>query len=71
MGIKEELNGFYIGELNSVGFKHGRGVLIEPYDKTFYAGYFYNNEKEGQGIIYYEAVKIQALNLNCGIGKHF
>ena len=76
MGIKEDLNGFYIGEMNSVGFKHGRGVLIEPYDKTFYAGYFYNNAKEGEGIIYYEMNKPKYIgnfyrNKPFGKGKYF
>ena len=44
-GIKQEVSGVYIGEMNSIGFKHGRGVLVNTYDKTFYVGYFLNNEK--------------------------
>ena len=45
-GIKEDIDGLYIGEMNSIGFKHGRGVLLSPHGKTFYVGYFNNNMKE-------------------------
>ena len=52
-GIKEEVSGIYIGEMNSVGFKYGRGVFIDNYTNTFYVGYFVNNEKLGKGVNYY------------------
>ena len=51
-GIKEEVSGVYIGEINSIGFKYGRGVFINNYTKTFYVGYFVNNEKHGKGVNY-------------------
>ena len=44
--------GQYIGELNRIGFKHGRGILIYPYTKDYYVGYFKDNKKEGHGTIY-------------------
>ena len=34
--IKEENNGIYIGEMNSIGFKYGRGVFINNYTKMYY-----------------------------------
>ena len=52
-GIKQEIEGVYIGEMNSIGFKYGRGVFIDNYTKTYYVGYFINNEKMGKGINYY------------------
>ena len=51
-GIKEEVSGIYIGEMNSIGFKYGRGVFINNYTKEFYVGYFVNNEKHGNGVNY-------------------
>ena len=51
-GIKEEVSGLYIGEMNYVGFKYGRGVLIDTYTKTYYVGYFKDNEKSGNGVNY-------------------
>ena len=50
-GIKREGLGVYIGEMNSIGFKHGRGVFVDSYNKTFYVGYFLNNEKNGKGVV--------------------
>ena len=58
-GIKVENNGIYIGEMNSVGFKYGRGVFINNYTKMYYVGYFINNEKMGKGINYYPNGNIQ------------
>ncbi len=58
-GIKEDSNGLYIGEFNSIGFKHGRGILLNPYNKEFYLGYFENDEKNGEGKIYYDLNKIK------------
>ena len=58
-GIKEEVSGIYIGEMNSVGFKYGRGVFIDNYTNTFYVGYFVNNEKLGKGVNYYSNGKQQ------------
>ena len=58
-GIKEEVSGVYIGEMNSIGFKYGRGVLIDNYTNTFYVGYFVNNEKFGKGVNYYSNGKKQ------------
>ena len=58
-GIKEEVNGIYIGEMNSIGFKYGRGVFIDNYTNTFYVGYFVNNEKLGKGVNYYSNGKQQ------------
>ena len=58
-GIKEENNGIYIGEMNSIGFKYGRGVFINNYTKMYYVGHFINNEKHGKGINYYPNGKIQ------------
>ena len=54
-----ENNKMYIGELNQIGFKHGRGVLLNLYTKEFYIGYFYNNEKFNFGIIYYDINNIK------------
>ena len=56
-GTKDFVDGLYIGEMNSIGYRHGRGVLNYPNSKCFYVGYFYNNLKEGHGIIYYEEDK--------------
>ena len=58
-GIKEEVSGIYIGEMNSIGFKYGRGVFIDNYTNTFYVGYFVNNEKLGKGVNYYSDGKQQ------------
>ena len=58
-GIKEEVSGLYIGEMNSIGFKYGRGVFIDNYTNTFYVGYFVNNEKFGKGVNYYSNGKQQ------------
>ena len=58
-GIKEEVSGLYIGEMNTVGFKYGRGVFIDSYTNTFYVGYFVNNEKLGKGVNYYSNGKQQ------------
>ena len=49
----EDDNGcFYVGEVNNIGFKHGRGVLIYPNKKRRYIGYFKNNMKENQGALF-------------------
>ena len=58
-GIKEEVSGIYIGEMNNVGFKYGRGVFIDSYTNMFYVGYFVNNEKFGKGVNYYPNGKQQ------------
>ena len=58
-GIKEEINGIYIGEMNSVGFKYGRGVFIDNYTQMYYVGYFVNNEKHGKGVNYYPNGKVK------------
>ena len=50
--------GQYIGELNRIGFKHGRGILIYPYTNDYYVGYFKDNKKEGHGTIYNAEHKI-------------
>ena len=73
-GIKEEVSGIYIGEMNSIGFKYGRGVFIDNYTNTFYVGYFVNNEKLGKGINYYSNGKQQYIgryirNKPCGKGE--
>ena len=71
-GIKEEVSGIYIGEMNSIGFKYGRGVFIDNYTNTFYVGYFVNNEKFGKGINYYSNGKKQYIGeyrRNKPIGK--
>ena len=56
-GTKDFVDGLYIGEMNTVGFRHGRGVLNLPHSKMFFVGYFYNNLKEGHGILYYDEDK--------------
>ena len=58
-GIKVEIGGKYIGEMNSIGFKYGRGVFIEDYTNMYYVGYFVNNEKFGKGVNYYPDGKVQ------------
>ena len=58
-GIKEEINGIYIGEMNSVGFKYGRGVFIDLFTKMYYVGHFINNEKFGKGVNYYPNGNVQ------------
>ena len=58
-GIKEEVSGIYIGEMNTVGFKYGRGVFIDSHTNMFYVGYFVNNEKFGKGINFYPNGKEQ------------
>ena len=75
-GTKDDINGLYIGEMNSIGFKHGRGVLIDPHGKSFYVGYFDNDLKEGHGIIYYEQNKPKYIgnfkrNKICGKGRFY
>ncbi len=42
---------FYLGEVNHIGFKQGRGYLIYPNKKRRYIGNFDNNMKNGQGAI--------------------
>ena len=71
-GIKEEISGIYIGEMNTIGFKYGRGVFIDNYTNTFYVGYFVNNEKLGKGVNYYSDGKKQYIGKyirNKPIGK--
>ena len=51
--IKNFIEGKYIGELNQIGFKHGRGVLIFSHTNEYYIGYFKDNMKEGSGKIFY------------------
>jgi antitoxin component YwqK of YwqJK toxin-antitoxin module len=46
------VNGIYVGELNELGQKHGRGVLINKSDKGKYVGYFMNDMKEKEGKMY-------------------
>ena len=58
-GIKAEVSGVYVGEMNTIGFKYGRGVFIDNYTNTFYVGYFVNNEKFGKGVNYYSDGKKQ------------
>ena len=58
-GIKEEIGGIYIGEMNNIGFKYGRGVFIDNYTKMYYVGHFVNNEKFGKGINYYPNGTVQ------------
>jgi hypothetical protein len=49
----EDDNGyFYLGEVNNIGFKQGRGILIYPNKKRRYIGNFNNNMKNGQGAIF-------------------
>ena len=55
--IKNFVDGTYIGEMNLIGFKHGRGVLLTPHSTSFYVGEFENDMKEGFGTIYYEEGK--------------
>ena len=42
----------YIGETNQIGFKHGRGISLNPWNKNYYLGYFENNSKEGEGTFF-------------------
>ena len=58
-GIKIEVGGLYIGEMNNIRFKNGRGVFIDNYTKMFYVGYFINNEKNGKGVNYYPNGQVQ------------
>ena len=46
------MDGLYIGEVNQIGLKHGRGVLIDSRSKEYYVGYFRNDLKEGEGTVY-------------------
>ena len=48
---KHATNGMYVGEVNEMGQKHGRGVLINN-NKGRYVGYFMNDLKEKAGKIY-------------------
>jgi hypothetical protein len=48
---KHATNGMYVGEVNEMGQKHGRGVLINN-NKGRYVGYFMNDLKEKEGKIY-------------------
>ncbi len=58
--INEDEEGFlYIGEFNSIGFKHGRGYLIYPDRKRHYIGYFYDNLKQGKGNLFSDETKIE------------
>ena len=58
-GIKAEVGGIYIGEMNNIRFKYGRGVFIDNYTKRYYVGYFINDEKCGKGINYYPNGTVQ------------
>ena len=49
---KHFVSGIYVGELNELGQKHGRGVLINKSDKGKYVGYFMNDMKEKEGKMY-------------------
>ena len=71
-GIKEEVGGIYIGEMNSIGFKYGRGVYIDNNTNMYYVGNFVNDEKHGKGINYYPDGKEQYIGeykRNKTIGK--
>ena len=52
VGQNYSMEGLYIGEVNQIGFKHGRGVLIDSRSKEYYVGYFINDVKEGEGTVY-------------------
>ena len=59
LSISEDNNGFYIGEVNKLGFKEGFGILFYPNASTkFYIGYFKDNQKDGLGTIYLDCDKI-------------
>ena len=74
-GIIEENGGIYVGEMNSLGLKYGRGVFIDNFNKMYYVGYFINNEKFGKGINYnLSDDKVQSIcnyrrNKVCGKGE--
>ena len=58
--INEDEEGFfYIGELNRIGFKHGRGLLIYPDRKRHYIGYFCDNLKQGKGNLFSDESKLE------------
>ena len=48
---KNYSNGLYVGEVNEMGQKHGRGVLVNN-NSGKYVGYFMNDMKEREGKIY-------------------
>ena len=71
-GLKEDGESIYIGEMNKIGFMHGRGVLINNNTRTYYVGYFENNMKEGKGRIYQKNGFIQyegSFHLDNPLGK--
>ena len=48
VGIKDDIKGTYIGEMNQIGFKHGRGYFREHASQKTYLGYYVNNVLEGE-----------------------
>ena len=71
-GYRVEGNGIYIGEMDRMGLKHGRGIFINFYPGIYYRGYFYHNLKHGSGLIYHKnGFKIYEGNFDMGkiIGK--
>ena len=71
-GFRAEGKGIYIGEMDRMGLKHGRGIFINFYPGIYYRGYFYHNLKHGRGVIYHKnGFKIYQGNFDMGniIGK--
>ena len=50
--LEDENGNFYLGEVNNIGFKQGRGYLIYPNKTRRYIGNFENNMKNGQGALF-------------------
>ena len=68
--------GLYVGEVNNIGFRHGRGYQGIHNSKEFYIGYFQDNIKSGKGKIFYEPGKIKydgyfLYDMPYGQGKYF
>ena len=51
--LEHEYDYFYLGKVNNIVFKQGRGYLIYPIKKRRYINNFENNIKNGEGVIFH------------------
>lgn len=75
-GEKYFIEGHYIGELNNIGFRHGRGIQFDLNKTSFYVGYFQYNQRQGYGKYYnkLENIKYEGQYKNdesYGKGKYY
>jgi len=77
LSILEDDDGLYIGEINTIRFKNGFGLLFYPNgSQKFFIGYFKDNQKDKNGTLYLNCDKIYytgeyKYNKPFGNGKYF